>query len=375
MPSGLGDGVAFAAPFTVNSMAMRNGHVGNAVQAGQLRYKDRSQEAELAGLDGNDTLLLAQASAGLKFPDSKDVEWRIRILDAAIAPGEIVCLGDIAVPAGNIPPAVWQQYAALELWPAPQEEGKPMNITRPRLQQAVLDSLGKDFAALCLYPQSLVIQRGGVVLRPEDIQKLVHDSLTPAMGALPGEKSLTDFRLPAYVFMGHRGQRLELDPPDKVSPGRVNLRFVVREVDGAVIRRLTGSVFLDCWAALPCAASPMNKGDVIYPDNITFVRKNLAYVNGEPWDGKGGPWRLMRNITLEDPILVTDLTYVPTIRKGSVVTLIYQSGSVRLGTKAEALADGVKGETIPVRNVNSRKEVYATVHDGSTVVIEKIGGF
>lgn len=360
--------IAQAAPFNVQPMTVRGGHVQNAVQSSQLRYKDT---LESSSRQSGQTVLMAQAPDNLNIPNSASVEWRIRIVDAAVAPDATVRLGDIAVPAGNIPANIWKEYAALELWPAPPEEGKPMNITRPRLQQAVVDSLGKDFAALCLYPQSLIIQRGGVVLRPEDIQKIVQDTLAPGINALPGEKSLTDFRLPGYIFLAHRGQKLELENTGKVSPGRQSIRLAVKEVDGTIIRRLSGTAFLDCWAALPCAAFPLNKGDVLTPESITFVRKNLAYISGEPWDGKGGPWRVTRNITLEEPVLITDLTYVPTVRKGSIVTLIYHSGSVRLAVKAEALADGVKGETIPVRNVNSRKEVYATVNDSNSVIIDK----
>lgn len=49
--------------------------------------------------------------------------------------------------------------------------------------------------------------------------------------------------------------------------------------------------------------------------------------------------------------------------------MIYTRGNLRMTTQAEALADGEPGATIPVRNLQTKKQIYATVKDGSTVEI------
>lgn len=306
----------------------------------------------------------------LSLGDVRNISWRLRIVEAATVQGDMVTLGEIATPVGNIPAETWKRLSAMELWEAPGESGKPMNLTRPRLQQVMLGSMGRDFASLCLYPPSLVIQRGGSVLGAAEVQEVVVKSLTPMLATLPGEAMLSDFRLPGTVFLQRSGQYLALDLPQSVSPGRLSLRLEVREPDGSVARKLTGTVMIECWASVPCAAVQLNRGDVLDPSQITFIRKNLAVNKGEIWDGKGGPWRLTRALMPGDPIGLTDLTWVPTVSKGSRITLIYQSNSVRLAVRAEALADGVKGESIPVRNLASKKQIYATVWDGGTAVIE-----
>lgn len=302
-------------------------------------------------------------------PKAESVRWRLRILDAAVAQGPVVTVGDVAVPVGEIPSEMWQKIAARKLWLAPDDKGRPMSLSRPKLQQAVQDSLGSDFAALFLYPPSMVLQRGGQVISTDKIRELVVKTLTPRLAGLPGEVVLNDFRLPSNIFLGDASQSLELELPQTLEPGRINMVFVLKELDGKPIRRVSGSVFVECWAAVPSAAVTLNKGDVLLPEQITFIRKNLAYMRETPWDGRGGPWRMTRSVAVEQPILASDVTYVPKVARGDVIQLVYESQSVRLALKAEALSDGVTGETIAVRNLSSKREVYGQVREDGTVVI------
>ena len=52
--------------------------------------------------------------------------------------------------------------------------------------------------------------------------------------------------------------------------------------------------------------------------------------------------------------------------------MLYEGKYVRLTLQAEALSDGSAGETIPVRNLQSRKEIYGLVRDSSTVVVNSM---
>ena len=296
--------------------------------------------------------------------------WRIRFLEAAIVQGDTVRLGEVAVPLGNMPAEIWAKLSQRELWPSPHE-GRPMNMTRPRLQEAVMRTM-QDLAPYCLFPGSMALQRGGVLIGKEAIQLLVQSELTPYLASLPGEASLTDFRLPQFVFMAHSGQRLSLEPLRKVAPGRLSLRLLVREMDGSVTQRLTGSVFADCWAEVPSTTMILNRDDLLEHSKITFRRVNLATLRGEPWDGRGGPWRVTRPIGVGQVIYQTDIASVPTVRRGSIVTLLYEGSTVRLTTQAEALADGAAGESIPLRNLQSRREVFGMIRDATTVIISAL---
>ena len=311
-------------------------------------------------------LLLGKTALAAAGEDAQ-VPWRIRFLEAAVVAGPTVLLGEVAIPVGDMPAGKWREMAARELWPAPAQEKRPLNMTRPRLQEAVVRTMN-DLAPYCLFPGSLALPRGGALFTREQIRDSVENQLRPALAVLPGEAALSDFRLPPFLFIGHDGQTLEVEPPRKIAAGRLNIRLLVRELDGSVTQKISASVFTDCWIEVPVASTVLNRDDVLEPDRITFVRMNLAHLRGEIWDGRGGPWRVLRPIGLNQAIYRADLGHLPAVRKGGLITLLYEGKNLRLRAPGEAMADGVPGESIPVRNSQSRKHLYGIVRDASTVI-------
>ncbi|MDR2696692.1 MAG: flagellar basal body P-ring formation chaperone FlgA [Deltaproteobacteria bacterium] len=294
--------------------------------------------------------------------------WRLRVREAAVAPARMVTLGDIADPLGSMPPEEWRGLAAQELWPAPDEAGKPMQINKARLAAALREVLGA-LAERCILPNSLVIQRGGAVLREEELHALLVKNLTEPLRALPGTAELQDVRLPPYIFLAHPQQQVALEPV-KLAPGRLSLRFAVQEMDGAVLRRVAATAFLNVWMEAPCAARPLNRGDALTPEAVTFVRMNAAHMRELPWDGRGGPWQVQRPLAPNQPILQGDLLAQSMLRKGSIVNLVYEKGNVRMSARAEVLADAEPGAVAAVRNLQSKKQILATVVDNDTVRVK-----
>ncbi len=312
--------------------------------------------------------LIAATAPAEPGPMLDEGDWRIKIQPAAITNTDNVLLSDIATPIGTLPPGLWEQLQNRELWPAPPEGSKPLQINKTKLAQALRQALGNDYAAHLILPASLVIQRGGVVFREDDLRNYVARSLAPQLAAMPGEAELGEYRLPEYIFLAHAGQQVQLEP-GKLAPGRVPLRFAIQEADGNVLRRLSGTAKLTLWITAPAAARPLNKGETLDPAAVTFMRMNASQMKDVPWDGQGGPWQIIRSIGTGEPILQSDLVSKSMVRRGNILTLMFSRGNLHMTIQAEALADGEPGQTIPVRNLQTKKQVYATVRDGSTVEI------
>lgn len=328
---------------------------------------ERQARARVQVATGAASLAAAPAPGG-QLPMLGESDWRLKVASAAVANGDMVHLGEIVIPLGQMDPALWNDLRERELWPAPPEEGKPLQINRSKLSQVLRQTLGQEYAGRCILPTSLVIQRGGLVFREDDLRSYVVKSLTSQLAAMPGEAELTDFRLPEYIFLAHSGQRIQLES-GRLTPGRVPLRFAVQEADGTILRRVAATANLTLWVTVPAAGRPLSKGETLSPETVTFMRVNAAQLKDIPWDGQGGPWQVIRSVGTGEPILQSDLASRLMVRRGNILTLRYERGNLKMSIQAEALADGEPGATIPVRNLQTKKQVYATVRDGSTVEI------
>ncbi|MBQ9536344.1 MAG: flagellar basal body P-ring formation protein FlgA [Desulfovibrionaceae bacterium] len=299
-------------------------------------------------------------------PISLGPDWRLKINSSAIAHGDVVLLGEIAQPIGNV--SNWAELKDIELWQAPPQEGKPLQINRANLAQALNERLGRAIASHCILPTSLVIQKGGILIREDDLRSYVVRSLTPMLRNMPGEVDFSDFHLPEYIFLAHAGQTVQLEQP-RLTAGRVGIRFAILEADGKVLRRVAGSITLTQWVTVPTAARALSKGEALTPEVVTFSRINAKRLKEQAWDGRGGPWQMLRSVAAGEPILQSDLATQLMVRRGDIVTLVFRRGNLLLQTQAEALADGEPGATIAVRNLQSKKQIFATVKDSKTVEI------
>jgi flagella basal body P-ring formation protein FlgA len=308
-------------------------------------------------------LLLTVAHAG-----TMQASWRLAVAPAAVTQTDTVLLGDIARPVGDLPEEHWRTLAATPLWAAPARDGEQQNITRGKVESLLRYHL-RDLAQLCVVSGPLVVQRGGRLLDEAALRALVSESLTARVSGMRGEVSLRDFRLPSQVFLADSQNTLAVDVAGGFGPGRISL--LLREVNPAqiTVRKYGATVFLDQWVNVACAARPINPRDELSPDKVTFMRKNAAYLRGEPWDGRRFGLRAVRPMGTGEVIYKANLDDVPLVSRGDTLTLVYQGRNVRLRTQVEALADGGLGDMIPVRNTDSKREVVAEIRDAETVVV------
>ncbi len=296
--------------------------------------------------------------------------WRIKVHDAAVVENPIVTLGDIAEPLGNMNANDWNRLKNIQLFAAPEKEGRAYQISKKKLQESLQYVLG-DSASYLLLPDSLAIQKNGALMREQDIMRLIQTSLQPYISQLDGDADLSDYRVPAFIFMPTKGQKLEVEfDPNDVHAGRISLRLAIKELDGSTVKRSTASAFLNLWQSVPSPTRPYNRGDRIDVNELTFIRKNLAHINGEVWNGKGGPWQVTRPIGVNEAILASDLAPLAMIRKGQLVDVKYQKGSVTITQQGEALEDAGPGDIIRVRNTHSKKQIFGTVMDSKTVLVQ-----
>lgn len=339
-----------------------------------MRHHDSHEAARTARLLGMAlacafVLLLGASLADAGFGSADGAgEWKLRIVNAACADGERVLLGDIARPHG-MTDAEWAELAQKPLWKAPLH-GRLQNITRKQLEKVLPRYIG-ELAASTVLPSRLTIQKGGRVYSATDLRVEVDKILTHHARLADAEVTYRDYNLPRYCFLPNAFDTLEISLDERqLVPGRNGLDFRIKTPDGRVTRRAAGSVFADVWKTVPVAAKPLNRMQRLSRANVTFARKNLAYYPNA-WDGKQGDWRVSRSIGTGQPITMENIEPMPLVAKGDRVVLQYQSKTVTLAIKVEALKDGNHvGAKIPVRNLQSQKTIVATVTGKNAVAVQ-----
>jgi flagella basal body P-ring formation protein FlgA len=133
--------------------------------------------------------------------------------------------------------------------------------------------------------------------------------------------------------------------------------------------RVTGRVrrMLD----MPVLTRLVSPGETIAARDIETIalpadRLNQAFV-GAAAELVGKTPR--RSIRPGEPIRPSDIQTPIVIRRGDLVTVVFQSATLLLTAQAKALEDGTQGQAIRVSNTRSGKTLDATVNSPGTVIL------
>lgn len=296
-------------------------------------------------------------------------QWQIEVKKTAVVEGEYIQLQEIAkaLDEGEMP--MWKGMANSTLDSAPGRGNRKVYYRR-QLKDMLSRHLGSN-AALIRLPQKMVVQNGGKIFGKSEMKKRVQRLVESRTQDWDAEINLRDYRLPEYICLEDKQQSLEISFDSSLSPGRNTVSIKLLTDGDEVKKRFAGSVFLDLWKKVPCAASPIQRHETLDSGKIITERKNLAYLPYEIWDmeDKGGPWRLKKSIGEGSVLYKRILEPVPLICKGESVNLLFQGDSIRLEVPARALEEGSKGDALRVENLRSDKRIRARVRDKNTVVV------
>ncbi|NCD25586.1 MAG: flagellar basal body P-ring formation protein FlgA [Deltaproteobacteria bacterium] len=294
-------------------------------------------------------------------------EGRLFVAAAVCVDGPVISLGQLVRAEGGEAAGVLARIGAEPLLAAPKFDGARANLSGPKLRDLIMARFGPDLPEIVV-PDRVQVQRGGQVIDGLGVRPLVDKVLTQSLAHLEGEVVIRDYRLPDHLFVPEKAPvQVRIAPVGPLAPGRTSLRLEAVTASGKVARTFTGTVFVDVWKTVPCAARVLNRGNILEPELVTFARKNLAFLPRLPWDGRDLPLRVTSAVGTNQVIYADAVEPIPVIQKGASVTLTYEGRTLKLSVPAESLEDGSIGSVIRVRNMQSGKVVAARVLDANTV--------
>ena len=278
--------------------------------------------------------------------------------------GDIVTVGDLfdGVPDSKAGRAVT----------AAPEIGHSLTLNRASLQ-SVARANGLDWTPQSPYAQTR-IERASRQLGKEEIADALLRALPPTALPATGNVSvqLDNAGLALYAPEGGATTLDVLNPTYDANTRR--FRALLRLTDAASRKTLSQTEIAGrvvTTVSVPVLSRPMRKGEVIQASDIGWIDIEMAQgaeqflFDADAVIGKT-PRRAVRpNIPLRGFDLVAPIL----IKRGSQVTMIYESGNLQLTAKGRALADGAEGDIIRVVNLSSSRSVDALVESADVVRI------
>ena len=125
------------------------------------------------------------------------------------------------------------------------------------------------------------------------------------------------------------------------------------------------------WREVLVAASMLRRGQPLADADLTRQRCDLLIHHDAlvalPADAPY--WDLGETVQPGSVLSASSLRRHPLILRGKIVEASVQGGLMEISIKAEALEDGVSGQFIRARNLNSKKEFRGKVQDENSVVV------
>jgi flagella basal body P-ring formation protein FlgA len=244
-------------------------------------------------------------------------------------------------------------------------------ITTP-LAHAPSSPLAKAFETSRVAPAPAVVTSlGTVVIGPDQVLDALTRELTARTGT-EGELQLS-FAQPwkNIEVRNDKDWRVVLEevPGGFVSP---SMQLVFRiEVSGQVVgtwrETVNAKLFRPVWVSL----RRLDRGErldssVCALKRIDTLSQKLPYV---PADADLSIYEMAQSLGQERPLTEQDIKLRPLVRKGDFVDVVVSEGPMSIAMKGIALGTAGAGETVGVRNRDSRKDFQARVIGPNTVQV------
>jgi flagella basal body P-ring formation protein FlgA len=282
---------------------------------------------------------------------------------------DMIVLGEISEIEGE-DAVLMEQLKSITLGKAPSP-GEVRSISAEYLASKVRQN-DIDPATVALHlPEKIEVARKTVIISHREVEDIVRSFILKKMTWDPHLTSVTispveDISLTAgkitYEVTPRRNENYL---------GSITLGLVFM-VNGKAEKKIWVSAEIDASQKAVVCNRTLPRNHLISPDDIRLDTLSLKEFPGDvitdPLEAIGK--RTKRTIDVNSPLRVNSLEVMPLVKRGDLVTIVAESDAVKITTQGVAIENGGKGEMVKVINTGSQKEVYGTVRDTRTVVVD-----
>ena len=131
------------------------------------------------------------------------------------------------------------------------------------------------------------------------------------------------------------------------------------------------SVSAKIWRDIPVAKTPLRRGQLLVPADLARERADvLTLRNLAPEElFQNSLVEMLDNVQAGMPLLARHVRAKPVIYRGQQLEALLQDGGLSITLRVEALEDGQLGQTVRVRNPQTRRELRGKVQSEQSILV------
>ena len=146
---------------------------------------------------------------------------------------------------------------------------------------------------------------------------------------------------------------------------------LVINVNGQFVTKVTIQCAVKLYRQIVVAAGPINAGEILTASSLRLERMDAGKLGAGYFTEINKVINLMARRSLTPGMVVMDsMVNKPIlIKRGTLINLVARIGSMEITTTGQAMQNGIEGQLIRVKNINSTKIISGKVLDENTVQV------
>jgi len=281
-----------------------------------------------------------------------------------------ICLGAIA----EIQSPTWEETKKLgdiSIGVAPNY-GKTRTINKIDIV-VKLKQNGIDLSNIYIdSPEEITIFRSFVQVSKEEIEKNVLAEINKAGIWAEKNVKLKKIQVNNDITLPKGSITYKIDLSQKYNNKGPIILPVTIKVGEYFKKKITAVVYREIFANVVVTTKMLRRYQTITTNDITLKKLNLSKLSSNAiLDYSEVLGKRIKRAIYPKTVLRTDLVeWPPIIKRKDIVTIIAETGRLKVTALGEALEKGRRGERIKVINTDSGEKIYARVVDPKTVKID-----
>ena len=208
-------------------------------------------------------------------------------------------------------------------------------------------------------------------LEEDELRKLLTDFLNEKSGENGAEWELRLARPWTPLPVPEGPLKIEILEP---ALNRIASTSILR-VELRAGRQLAGTwqvpVNARLWRKVMVAESALQRGQLLSDAALTLERRDVLTLRDPLYElpSAAAAYELAESVAVGAPMTARAFRLKPVVFRGKTVTAMMTDNALTISLKVEVLEEGVPGQLVRVRNLQSRRELRGKVQDEQTIII------